>query len=91
MYLYVDTGYIHVARLVEKSFKANYWFLEPFHCLKTLDTIGNCDRLVFTVGVSQQCIIMNLRKFELNQSLKLRDNNEIKNTPVTRSCVLSDA
>ena len=60
--------------------------------LKTLDTIGNCQRPVFSLGVSQHMhTITNLRKFELNQSSKLRDNNERKITPVTRRCVLSDA
>ena len=56
-----------------------------------MDTIGNCQRLAFTVGVSQHMhIITNLRKFELNRSLKLRDNNERKITLVTRSCVRLD-
>ena len=60
-------------------------------CLKTVDTIGNCHRLAFKVGVSQHMHkITNLCKFELNRSSKLRDKNERKNTLVTRSCVLSD-
>ena len=60
--------------------------------LKTVDTIGNCQRLVFTVCVPQHMHnITNLWKFELNGSSKLRDNNEKKNTLVTRICVLSDA
>ena len=47
--------------------------------LKTLDTIGNCQRPVFTRGVSQHMHkITNLWKFELNWSSKLRDNNERK-------------
>ena len=61
--------------------------------LKTLDTIGNnCQRLVCSLGVSQHMHkITNLWKLiELNRSLKLRDNNERKNTLVTRGCVLSD-
>ena len=50
-------------------------------CLKTVETIGNCQRLVFTVGVSQHMHkITNRCKFELNRSSKLRDNNERKNT-----------
>ena len=50
--------------------------------LKTLDTIGNCQRLAFTVGVSQhKHKITNLWKFELNRSSKLRDNNERKKHP----------
>ena len=64
----------------------NYW------CLKTMDTIGNCQRLVFTVGVSQHMHkITNLWKFELNQSSNLRDNNEKKKNLLSRSCALSDA
>ena len=57
-------------------------------CLKTLDTIGNCQRLVFTVGVSQHLHeITNLWKFELNRSSKLRDNNErIKHPCHTKLC-----
>ena len=43
--------------------------------LKTLDTVGSCRRLVFTVNVT------NLWKFELNQSSKLWDNNERKKHP----------
>ena len=55
-------------------------------------TIGNCQRLAFTAGVSQHMLkITNLLKLELNRSLKLRDDNERKNTLVTPSCVLSDA
>ena len=59
----------------------------------SLDTIGNCQRPVFSLGVSQHMHkITNLWKFELNWSSKLRDINERKkNTLVTRSCVLSDA
>ena len=61
------------------------------YILKTLDTIGNCQRIFFTVGVSQHMHkITNMWKFELNRSSNLRDNNERKNTLVTRSCVLSD-
>ena len=57
--------------------------------LKAVDTrpIGNCQRLAFTVGVSQHMHeITNLWKFELNRSSNLRENNERKNTFVTRSC-----
>ena len=62
------------------------------HSLKTLDTIGNCQRPVLSFGVSQHMHkITNLWKFELNWSLKLRHNNESKSTLVRRSCVLSDA
>ena len=55
-------------------------------CLKTVDTIGNCQRPVFSLGVSQHMHkITNLWKFELNRSSKLRDNYERrKNILVTR-------
>ena len=60
--------------------------------LKAVDTIGNCQRLAFTVGVSQhKHKITNLSKFELNRSSNLRENNERKNTLVTRSCVHLDS
>ena len=50
--------------------------------LKAVDTIGNCQRLAFTVGVSQHMHkISNLWKFELNRSSNLRDNNERKKHP----------
>ncbi len=64
----------------------------PLIDLKTLDTFGNCQRPVFSLGVSQHMHkITNLWKFELNWSSELRNNNGTKNTLVTRSCVLSDA
>ena len=61
--------------------------------LKTLDTIGNCQRPVFSLVYISTYMhkITNLGKFELNCSSKLRHNDERKNTLVTRSCVLSDA
>ena len=62
--------------------------------LKTLDTIGNCQRPVFSLGVHVSQHMhkkTNLWKFEFNWSSMLWDNNERKNTLVTRSCVLSDA
>ena len=47
----------------------------------SLDT-GNCQRLAFTVGVSQHMHKQtNLWKFELNRSSKLRDNNERRKHP----------
>ena len=55
--------------------------------LKTVDTVGNCQRLVFTVGVSQHMHkITNLWKFELNRSLKLRDIMKEK-TPMSHEVV----
>ena len=50
--------------------------------LKAVDTIGSCQRLAFTVGVSQHMHkITNLWKFELNRSSKLGDNNEKRKHP----------
>ena len=51
--------------------------------LKKVDTIGNCQRLAATVGVSQHNMhkIMKLWKFELNLSSNLRDINERKKYP----------
>ena len=56
--------------------------------LKAVDTIGNCQSLAFTVGVSQHMHkITNLWKFELNRSSNLRDNNERKKHPChTKLC-----
>ena len=57
-------------------------------CLKTVDTIGNCQRLVFSLCVSKHMHkITNLWKFELNWSSKLRDMNEIKKTPLSHEVV----
>ena len=65
---------------------------KPFHgaMLKTVDTIGNCQRIAFTVDVSQHMHkTTHLWKFELNRSSKLRDNNERKNSLVTlKLCAL---
>ena len=73
----------------------NFKFIENKYdivFLKAVDTIGNCQRPVFSPGVSQHMHnITYLRKFELSRSSKLQDNNERKNTLVTRSCMLSDA
>ena len=56
--------------------------------LKTVDTIGNCQRPVFSLGVSHHIHKWtNLWKFELNRSWNLRDNKKRKNTFVTQSCV----
>ena len=53
--------------------------------LKAVDTIGNCQRLAFTVDVSQHMHkITNLWKFELNRSSNLRHNNERKKHPSHR-------
>ena len=53
------------------------WYM--YRALKTLETIGNCQRPVFSLGVAQHLHkITNLWKFEVNRSSKLRDNNERK-------------
>ena len=59
-----------------------------FHELKTVDTIGNCQRPVFSLGVSQHMHkITNLWKFELDWSSELRDNYERKKHPChTKLC-----
>ena len=60
--------------------------------LKAVDTIGNCQRPVFSLGVSQHMhTITNLWKFELNRSSKLRDMMKEENTLVTRSCLRLDS
>ena len=56
--------------------------------LKTVDTIGNFQRPVFSLPVSHHMHeIINLWKFELNRSSKLRDNNARKKHPChTKLC-----
>ena len=59
----------------------NFWIINSINSaglkLKTLDTIGNCQRPVFSLGVSQHLHkTTNLCKFELDLSSKLRNNNE---------------
>ena len=58
------------------------WHLCPqARHLKTLDTIGNCQRPVFSLGVSQHMHkITSMWKFEHNRASKLRDNNGRKKT-----------
>ena len=56
--------------------------------LKTLDTYGNCQRPLFSLGVSQHMHkITNLRKFELNWLSKLRDNNGRKKAHLSHKVV----
>ena len=52
-------------------FERKIFILHRLNCIlfKTLDTIGNCQRPVFSLGVSQHMHkITNLWKFELNRS-----------------------
>ena len=60
--------------------------------LKTLDTFGNCQRPVFSLGASQQ-YAQNSNPVKIWTQLvsKLRNNNGRKNTLVTQGRVLSDA
>ena len=58
---------------------------------KAGDTIVNCQRLAFTVGVSQHMHkITNLWTFELNRIRACEIIMKEKNTLVTRSCVRLD-
>ena len=55
--------------------------------VKAMEPIGNCQRpVLYLVYLNILC-----RKYELNRSSELQDNNERKNTLVTQSCVLPDA
>ena len=55
--------------------------------VKTLNMFGNCQTPVFSLNVSQHVHkITNLRKFELNRSSKLLDNNE-RGTPLSHGVV----
>ena len=62
-------------------------------CIKDAWTLMvNCQKPVFSLGVSQQVHkITNLWKFDCNWLSQLRDNDERQNTLVTRGCMLSDA
>ena len=62
-----------------------------YNMYMTLDTCGNCCQSSLLSQHMHCTKIINLWKFELNRSSKLRDNNGRKNTLVTQSCVLSDA
>ena len=56
--------------------------LTPLKYLKTVYTIGNCQRPVSSLGISQHMHkITNLCKFELDRSSELRDNYERKKHP----------
>ena len=61
----------------------------PSSTLKPVDTIGNCQRPVFSFAISQHMHkITNLWKFELDWSSELRDNYERKKHPChTKLCV----
>ena len=59
--------------------------------LKALDTFGNCQRPVFSPGVSHRMNeITNLWKFRLNWSSKLQESSGRK-TPLLHKFVFSDA
>ena len=59
--------------------------------LKALDTIGNYQRPVFSLGVSQQMYTKKTVKFELNWSPKLWENNGRKIHLSHKLFMLSDA
>ena len=68
-----------------------YYILYELYHLKALYTFGNCQRPVFSLGVSHHNHkITSLWKCGLNRSSKLRKNDESKNNLVGRICVISD-
>ena len=93
MLTYNRTGFLNYHILVSLSLQVwDLTFLTVCSCLKTLDTFSNCQRPVFSLGVSQHVhIITNLWKLGLNWSLTMQENNERKTTLVATICVLLDA
>ena len=74
-----STKQIHLLFAVCQGYDFMDFTIRNLDHLKTVDTNGNCQRPVFSLGVSQHMHkITNLWKFELNWSSKLRDNNEEK-------------
>ena len=83
--------YIYKAPIQQSMLIAQYGRLwKKGWDLKTLDTIGNCQRPIFSFGVSQHMHkIRILWKLELKRSPKLWDINEIKKHPChTKLCAL---
>ena len=81
---------IHLTKMLYQNMKHhcsqkhNLSVIHTSCSLKTMDTIGSCQRLVFPLGVSQHMLkTKNLWKFELNRSSKLWDINERKKTPLS--------
>ena len=92
----VVTKFIIFSKLSKKWNTSHDWLIclkqIQHYLLKAVDTIGNCQRLAFTVGVSQHMHkISNLWKFEHNLSSSCEITMKEKNILVTWSCVLSDA
>ena len=96
-----DTNGMFKLTLYIKTTKLNYYLVQisrelnylSLFCLKTLDTFVNCQRPVFSLGVSQHTHdIPNLWKCGLDWSSNLQENNERK-TPLLHyfGHVLSDA
>ena len=81
------TKQVFVQHVLFSASYAHLFCVQSNVILKTLDTIGNCQRPVFEHLVYlNRHKITNLWKFELNWSSKLRDKNERKkNTLVTVS------
>ena len=84
-----EWGQLGSILLQVSSFVSSYQFSKMFfiskeiRSLKTLDTIGNCQRPVFSLSLSQHMHkITNLWKFEPDWSSKLLDNYERKKTPL---------
>ena len=83
---------VYLLRMLRSTNMKKNWSLTNIKSvpvpLKAVDTIGNCQRLAFTVCVPQYMHkITNLWKFELNRSSKLRNNSARKFTLVSQSCV----
>ena len=90
-FLLCDEYIFFVVFLLWKKIRAHFINWHRPHnvvILKAVDTIGNCQRLAFTVGVFQYMHkITNLWKFELNRSSKLRNYNERRKHPChTKLC-----
>jgi hypothetical protein len=73
---------VHIETQSEKHYRSDASYIKFWDgqfLLKPLDTIGNCQRPVFPLAVSQHMhIITNLWKFDLDWSSELRDDYERK-------------
>ena len=56
----------------------NIWFLNKASGLKALDTFGNCQRPVFSLGVSH------MYKITKHENLKFQENDERKNALIAK-------
>ena len=80
-------SFILDSHILERNFSFSYMKTNVID-LKAVDTIGNCQRQVFSLGQSQHMYkITNLWKFELDWSSELRANYERKKIPChTKLC-----